>query len=91
MGALGEPISEEAAVLKFLRTTPERFDQLVMSIETCLEMEELTIEDVTGRLKAAEERFASRAAKASAMVSTSTKLLLTQEEWEARARERKTG
>jgi hypothetical protein len=35
-----------------------------MSIETWLAMEELTIEDVTRRLKAAEERFASRAAKA---------------------------
>jgi hypothetical protein len=54
-----------------------------MSIETWLAMEELTIEDVTGRLKAAEERFASRAAKAITIASTSIKLLLTQEEWEA--------
>jgi hypothetical protein len=57
-----------------------------MSIETWLAMEELTIEDVTGGLKAVEERFASRAAKAITTASTSIKLLHTQEEWEARSK-----
>jgi hypothetical protein len=56
--ALGEPVSEEAVVRKFLRTASERFDQIVMSIETCLEMEALTIKDIIGRLKAMEERLA---------------------------------
>jgi hypothetical protein len=86
LGALGEPVTEEEAVRKFLRTAPEKFDQIVMSIETCLEMEALTIEDVTGRLKAVEERIAGRAAtKVAAAGSSSAKLHLTQEERAARA------
>jgi hypothetical protein len=91
LGALGEPISKEAVVCKFLRTTLEKFDQLVMSIETCLEMEVFTIEDVTGRLKAGEECFASRAARTTTSSGTSTKLLLTQEEWEARSKKMAAG
>jgi hypothetical protein len=86
LGALGEPVTEEEAVKKFLRTAPEKFDQIVMSIETCLEMEALTIEDVTGRLKAVEERIAGRAAaKVAAAGSSSANLHLTQEERAARA------
>jgi hypothetical protein len=46
----------------FLRVVPERFDQVAISIEMCLEMEALTIEDVSRRLKAGEDRFSSRAA-----------------------------
>jgi hypothetical protein len=48
-------------------------------------MEELTIEEVTGRLKAAENRFAARAAKAAAAVATS-KLLLAEQPLQLRAR-----
>jgi hypothetical protein len=86
LGALGEPVTEEEEVRKFLRTAPKKFDQIVMSIETCLEMEALTIEDVTGRLKAVEERIAGRAAaKVAAAGSSSAKLHLTQEERATRA------
>jgi hypothetical protein len=60
---LGEPVGEDNTVCKFLRRIPEKYDQIAISIETCFEMEAPTIEDVNGRLKAAEDRFAARVAK----------------------------
>ena len=48
--------TEERAVEKFLRCMPKKYAQIVMSIETLLDFEQLTIEDVTGRLKAVQDR-----------------------------------
>ena len=45
-------LTEERAVEKFLRSMPKKYTQIVMSIETLLDFEQLTVEDVTGRLKA---------------------------------------
>jgi hypothetical protein len=42
LGALGAPVTEDDAVRKFLRCIPEKYDQISISIETCLEMEALT-------------------------------------------------
>lgn len=36
---------------------PPRFSQLALSIETLLNISELSLEDVTGQLKAAEDRL----------------------------------
>ena len=41
---------------KYLRVVPPRFAQIALSIETLLNMSTLSIENVTGRLKAVEDR-----------------------------------
>ena len=44
-------LTEERAVEKFLHCMPKKYTQIVMSIETLLNFEQLTVEDMTGRLK----------------------------------------
>ena len=48
-------LTEERAVEKFLRCMPKRYAQIVNSIEMLLDFEQLTIKDVTGRLKAVQD------------------------------------
>ena len=48
-------LDEERAVEKFLQCVPKKYEQLVLSIEMLLDFGQLTIEDVTGRLKAAQD------------------------------------
>ena len=49
-------LMEERAVEKFLRCMSRKYAQIIMSIETLLDFEQLTVEDVTGRLKAVQDR-----------------------------------
>ena len=49
-------LTEERAVEKFLRCMLRKYAQIVMSIETLLDFEQLAVEDVTGRLKAVQDR-----------------------------------
>jgi hypothetical protein len=51
---LGDPKSDEKVVLKYLCIARSRFKQLVLSIETLLDISTLSIEVVTGRLKGAK-------------------------------------
>ncbi|KAG8070785.1 hypothetical protein GUJ93_ZPchr0006g43514 [Zizania palustris] len=48
--------TEPEIVRKFLQATPPRFGQIVMAIETLLDLDQMTVEDLIGRLKAADER-----------------------------------
>ena len=41
---------------KYLCVVPSRFAQIALSTETLLDMSTLSIEDVTGRLKAVEDQ-----------------------------------
>ena len=59
---------------KYLRVVPLRFAQIALSIETLLDMSTLSIEDVTGWLKAVEDR-----AEAPARMTGGGQLLLTEE------------
>ncbi|XP_066320065.1 uncharacterized protein [Miscanthus floridulus] len=52
---LDDPEPEPKVVAKYLRVARPRYRQLVFSIETLLDINELTIEEVTGRLKAADD------------------------------------
>jgi hypothetical protein len=54
---LGEEMEEHRVVEKLLRSVPPRFDHLVMSIETLLDISSLSLEEVTRRLKAQEDRM----------------------------------
>jgi hypothetical protein len=45
-----------AVVRKFLQVLPPRYHQIAMSIETVLDVEEVLVDELVDRLKAAEER-----------------------------------
>lgn len=82
LAVLGDPEPEEKVVEKFLRVAPERYTQLVLSIETLLDLSTLSIEEVTGRLRTVEDRRPAKGGESGG------KLLLTEEEWAARVKER---
>ena len=49
-------LTEERAVEKLLRCMPKRYVQIVNSIETLLDFDQLMLEDVTGQLKSVQDR-----------------------------------
>ena len=53
--SLGDGITELTAVQKFLRVVPSRYAQMACSIETLLDLEDMTVEELSGRLSAARE------------------------------------
>jgi hypothetical protein len=77
LATLGDPQPDDKVVLKYLRITRPRYKQLVLSIETLLDVSTLSIEEVTGRLKAVEDD----GGESSAMEG---RLLLTKDEWRER-------
>ena len=54
---LGETIDDVKVVKQFLRVVPRRFTSVVVSIEMFCDLKKLTVEELIGRLCAAEERF----------------------------------
>jgi hypothetical protein len=48
---------EEEIVRKFLQTLPPKFEQIAMSIETLLDLESISVDELVGRLKPTEERI----------------------------------
>ena len=75
LAMLGDPEPDEKVVAKYLRVVRLRYKQLVISIETLLDIYTLSIEEVMGRLKAADYVEPAPAHTASG------KLLLTEEQW----------
>jgi hypothetical protein len=74
LATLGDPKPDDKVVLKYLRIAILRYKQLVLSIETLIGVFTLSIEEVTGRLKAVEDGGGK-----SSIVEE--KLLLTKDEW----------
>jgi hypothetical protein len=68
-------------VRKFLEVVPRKYMQIAMSIETLVDLNTLSIDELVGRLKAAEERSGLDEEGASG-----GQLLLTEEEWQARSK-----
>jgi hypothetical protein len=82
LAMLGDPESLEKVVENYLRIAHPRYKQLVVSIETLLDVLTLMVEDITGRLKAAED------ADDAPPPSMRGKLYLTEEQWEAQWKEK---
>lgn len=80
--ALGEKVEESYVVKKLLRAVPTKFLQIASAIEQFGNLEEMSVEEVIGSLKAHEERL-----RGSGEVSEG-KLLLTEEEWKKREQEK---
>jgi hypothetical protein len=74
LATLGDPESDEKVVLKYLCIARSRFKQLVLSIETLLDVSTLSIEEVPGCLKGAEDDVVEAP-------TGKGRLLLTKEEW----------
>jgi len=74
LATLGDPEPDAKVVAKYLRVVRPRYKQLGISIETLLDISALSIEEITGRLKAADDVDPTPPQAASG------KLLLTEEQ-----------
>jgi hypothetical protein len=82
--ALGDTTTELDAVQKILRIVPPQYAQMACSIETLLDLQHMSIEELSGRLSACDGRGITE-------VDASGRLLLTEEEWCARSIGREQG
>jgi hypothetical protein len=73
-------LTEERVVEKFLRSMPKRYMQIINSIETLLDFEQLTIKDITGRLKSVQDR---EQVLESDSTTIDDNLLYTADQWQA--------
>jgi hypothetical protein len=78
--SLGDTTSELDGVQKILRVAPRRYGQMACSIETLLDLKELSIEELSGHLAASEGRGEPEP-------ESGGRLFLTEEEWAARHRQ----
>ena len=78
---LGEKFEEANAARKFLRAVPSKFLEIASAIEQFGDLKTMNMEEVTGRLKAHEERL-----RGSVGEKDDEQLLLTRSEWIARER-----
>ncbi|GJW69991.1 zinc finger, CCHC-type containing protein [Tanacetum coccineum] len=57
---LGKTLDESLLVRKLLYSTPDRFIQIVASIEQTSDLDDISLDEITGKLKAFEERIKLR-------------------------------
>lgn len=76
--SLGETVEDTRVVKKFLRVVPPRFNQVAVSIEMFCDMKTLTVENLVGRLRAAEDRLED---KMEQVTDKTGRLLLAEDEW----------
>ena len=84
LATLDDPEPDEKVMAKYLRMVRPRYKQLVISIKTLLDISTLSIEEVTGRLKAADN------VEPAPTHTASGKLLLTEEQWVERYKKKNT-
>ena len=84
---VGETIPPRRVVEKLLRTIPKSLRQVAVAIQVLANLATLTLEDATGRLRAAEEAEAKD--DYAPPPGADGKLLLTMEQWDAHRRERR--
>jgi hypothetical protein len=79
-------IDEQKAVEKYLCIVPKKYTRITLSMETLLNLSTLSIEEVTGWLKAVDNREEAPPAN---LISTDSKLLFNKEQWLTRQKEKK--
>ena len=79
LATLGKKM-EEDIVCKLLRACPAKYSQMACTIEATLDLDQVSLEDVVGRLRLAEGRSDAPLERK----EESGKLLLTEEEWNVR-------
>jgi hypothetical protein len=84
LATLGDEVMDDVIVAKILRSLPPRFKQIAIAIRTLLDVTTMSVADLVGRLKEAEEAFE----EVSTSLKHEGKLYLTEEEWDARRRRR---
>jgi hypothetical protein len=57
LAVLGFEYKEEGIVRRFLAALPPKFEQIATSIETLCDLDTITVDEMTGRLKPSEERI----------------------------------
>ncbi|XP_066358401.1 uncharacterized protein [Miscanthus floridulus] len=82
LAIISDPEPQPKVVAKYLLVVRPRYKHLVISIETLLDIDTLSVEEVTGRLKATTEDEPSLAQ------DVAVKLLLTKEQWLERYKKR---
>jgi hypothetical protein len=83
---LGDNVTGVEIVRKMLQLVPEHLAQVAISIETLLDIRTISVEEVTGRLRAVEQRR-----KPQPIHDNHGRLLLCEEEWLARLKIREAG
>jgi hypothetical protein len=86
LGTLGEVIKEQQVVQKLPRVVPKHLSQVAVTIEVIQDLSKLTLEDAGGRLWATEDRAMKDDALPPPRVNG--KLLLTEEQWKEKKRQR---
>jgi hypothetical protein len=74
LATLGDPEPDDKIVAKYLRVARPRYRQLIVSIETLLDVTTLSVEEITSRLKVVEDDSGLSG-------NGGDKLYLTEEEW----------
>lgn len=82
---LGENLDEVKVVKKLLRIVPSKYTQVAIAIEQLLNLKTMSMEELVGRLKTAEDR-SDLDEGANYDQGGGSRLLLTEEEWLARHR-----
>jgi hypothetical protein len=57
MRVLDDVVEEVTVVEKFLQVVPSKYSQIAISIETMLDTSLLTVEELIGRMRPAEDRL----------------------------------
>jgi hypothetical protein len=81
--SMGDTVEDAKVVKKMLRVLPKRYAQIAISIETLLDLKSLTLEELVGRLRMAEDRM-----EMESVTEKTRKLMLTEEEWVSKNRHR---
>ncbi|CAN6328796.1 unnamed protein product [Urochloa humidicola] len=83
---LGEPMEDKRVVRKILRVIPKRYNQIACAIEMLSDLDTVTMPGLVGRLRVAEDRCIND--EVAAVEACVSRLLLAEEQWEARQRQR---
>ena len=86
LGELGEEMEDSRVVKKMLRVVRKRYKQVAVSIEMHSDLNKMSVEELIGRLRVVEDADAEEAADG--IEKGVQQLLLTEEQWEARRRQR---